>query len=71
MRIYVDSPVETLPAVASFAAVAGRLHAWLARRREAARITRELGTYSDHGLADLGLSRSDIPSIAHGRMWRD
>jgi len=37
-----------------------------ARRRETARITRELQGYTDRQLGDLGLSRADIPDVARG-----
>ena len=33
-------------------------------RAEAARITRELDSYSTEDLAELGLSRADIPRVA-------
>jgi uncharacterized protein YjiS (DUF1127 family) len=39
-------------------------HAWRARRQDIARITRELECYSNGELAELGLSRGDIPAIA-------
>ena len=41
-----------------------------AQRRKAARIARELHTYTDRELADLRLSRSDIPAIASGTFGR-
>lgn len=37
-----------------------------AQRREVARITRELQGYTERQLADLGLSRADIPDVARG-----
>lgn len=47
-----------------------RLVAFVQAERAAAgerrRITRELGTYSNRELAELGLSRMDIPAIAAG-----
>ena len=50
-----------------------KLHQLGERRRHAARrrgqveqVTRELSAYSDRELADLGLSRADIPSVANG-----
>lgn len=36
------------------------------KRREQARIEHELKQYSDRELADLGMSRSEIPFIARG-----
>ena len=40
------------------------------RRDEAFRITHELGNYTDRQLADLGLSRFEIPSVACGTYSR-
>ncbi|MBE7209492.1 MAG: DUF1127 domain-containing protein [Gluconacetobacter diazotrophicus] len=43
----------------------------LQERREAARARArmrfELGQYSDRALADIGLNRSDIEDVVHGR----
>lgn len=47
-----------------------RFAAWNQRRRTIARVTRELETYSERQLHDLGLSRSDIPDVARGRITR-
>ena len=44
-----------------------------ARRKQAterARIRRELETYSDRELSDIGITRSDIEAIASGRYSR-
>lgn len=41
-----------------------------AQRREVARITHELSGYTDRELAELGLSRSDIPEVARGSFRR-
>lgn len=41
-----------------------------AQRREVARITHELSGYTDRELADLDLSRSDIPDVARGLSGR-
>jgi len=38
--------------------------------RERRRIERELGTYSDRELAELGITRTDIPAIARGEFRR-
>jgi uncharacterized protein YjiS (DUF1127 family) len=46
------------------------LRNWLVNRREAGRITRELQSYSDSDLADLGLRRGDIADVARGRFRR-
>lgn len=37
------------------------------QRKEIARITRELETYTDRELSGLGLSRCDIPDVARGK----
>jgi uncharacterized protein YjiS (DUF1127 family) len=50
--------------------LAERVRAWMGRRREIARVEFELGTYSDRHLADLGLTRGDIPEVARGRFRR-
>ena len=42
-----------------------------AQRWEITRITRELQGYTDRQLADLGLSRVDIPDIARGTFRAD
>ncbi|HTW29534.1 MAG TPA: DUF1127 domain-containing protein [Acetobacteraceae bacterium] len=38
--------------------------------RERRRIERELSTYTDRELGDLGISREDIPAIARGTFRR-
>jgi uncharacterized protein YjiS (DUF1127 family) len=48
----------------------GRFGAWLAERRRAARTKRELMAYSDRELADMGLTRADIPRVARGQLTR-
>lgn len=40
------------------------------QHREVARITHELSGYTDRELAELGLSRSDIPDVARGSFGR-
>ncbi|HEY0205727.1 MAG TPA: DUF1127 domain-containing protein [Acetobacteraceae bacterium] len=37
-----------------------------AQRQEIGRITRELQSYTDRQLTDLGMSRADIPDVARG-----
>ncbi len=37
-----------------------------AQNREISRITRELQSYTDRQLVDLGMSRADIPDVARG-----
>lgn len=49
------------------AAYHGAVARWrrrVTRRARAAQVWRELDAYTDRELADLGLSRSDIPAIA-------
>jgi uncharacterized protein YjiS (DUF1127 family) len=41
-----------------------------AQRAERARIIRELESYADHELFDLGISRGDIEAVADGRFRR-
>lgn len=41
-----------------------------AERRERAQIARELSTYSDRELGELGFSRADLPMIAAGTYRR-
>ncbi len=43
-----------------------RIDAWRGQRRQAARIVFELNCYSERELADLGLTRDDIGSVARG-----
>lgn len=40
------------------------------QHQEAARITHELSGYTDRELADLRLSRADIPDVAQGSFGR-
>ena len=42
-----------------------------AQRETVFRITQELADCTDRQLADLGLSRSDIPAVARGTYRRD
>ncbi len=43
-----------------------RFRAYKAETRARSRIIRELSTYTDDELADLGLSRGDIVAVASG-----
>ena len=52
------------------ASLMDRFQAWRARRQERARIARELLTYTDRELFDLGISRADIPAIIDGTYRR-
>ena len=45
--------------------------AWNARRREIARITRELESMSNRELSELGLCRSDIAAVARGDYYSE
>ncbi len=47
-----------------------RFRAWRQRRRERARIARELYGYTDRELFDLGIGRADIPAILDGTYKR-
>lgn len=43
-----------------------RVGAWRQRRASRARTARELATYTDRELFDLGISRGDIPAVING-----
>jgi uncharacterized protein YjiS (DUF1127 family) len=47
-----------------------QFRAWRAQRQQVARVTAELNCYTERELADLGLSRADIPSVARGTFRR-
>jgi uncharacterized protein YjiS (DUF1127 family) len=47
-----------------------RFQAYKVESRERNRITRELSTYSNDELGELGLSRCDIPAVAAGTYRR-
>ena len=47
-----------------------RLAAWRAKRAYRAQITRELNTYTDRELFDLGIQRGDIPAVVNGTFRR-
>jgi uncharacterized protein YjiS (DUF1127 family) len=60
-------PESGAPAMRSrWAAARARLAAARAARRERRRVYRELMSYRDHELDDLGVRRSDIAGIARG-----
>jgi uncharacterized protein YjiS (DUF1127 family) len=44
--------------------------AWRAKRAYRARIARELNTYTDRELFDLGIQRADFPAILNGSFRR-
>ena len=47
-----------------------RFLAWCEQRRRRAQVARELLTYTDRELFDLGISRGDIPAIIDGTFRR-
>ncbi len=47
-----------------------RFLAWREQRQRRAQITRELLTYTDRELFDLGITRGDIPAIINGTFRR-
>jgi uncharacterized protein YjiS (DUF1127 family) len=47
-----------------------RFAAWREKRAYRARITRELLTYTDRELFDLGIQRADIPAVVNGTFRR-
>jgi uncharacterized protein YjiS (DUF1127 family) len=44
--------------------------AWRAKRAYRSRIARELNTYTDRELFDLGIQRADIPAVLNGTFRR-
>jgi len=49
------------------AAIFGRIGDWIEARRARRAITFELSQLDDRELADIGLTRSDIPAVARGK----
>ncbi len=47
-----------------------RFGAWREKRAYRARIARELSTYTDRELFDLGIQRADIPAVLNGTFRR-
>jgi uncharacterized protein YjiS (DUF1127 family) len=47
-----------------------RFAEWRAKRAYRARIERELNTYTDRELFDLGIQRADFPAILNGSFRR-
>lgn len=70
MAAHVLNTVTGLVAADRPASLKVRFQAWRAQRQERARIARELLSYTDRELADLGISRSDIPAIVNGTFRR-
>jgi uncharacterized protein YjiS (DUF1127 family) len=77
MERIMDAPYDTttgFPRSVSFAGSSfglGRIGTWISERRRIARVTRELAYYSDRDLADMGLTRGEIPLVARGLKPRD
>ena len=69
-----DAPYQTTTRYPQSLVFAGfnldRIGRWIGERRRIARTVRELETYSDRELADMGLSRTDIPAVARGELRR-
>jgi uncharacterized protein YjiS (DUF1127 family) len=72
MATYSNTETRTVGSVlaATVQNVAFNYRAWRAEAAQRRRIVRELNTYSDRDLQELGFSRSDIPAIAAGRYSR-
>ena len=68
----IDTVNDTLWAQFNHAVAARRerFAAWRAKRAYRARITRELSTYTDRELFDLGIQRADIPAVVNGTFRR-
>ncbi len=52
------------------ASLKARFLAWRERRRARAQMARELLSYTDRELFDLGISRADIPAVLDGTYRR-
>lgn len=59
-----DTRIAHAPLVEQLRAVQERIRTAYARRVEYGRVYDELDCYNDRELADLGISRADIPRIA-------
>ena len=70
MASHVMNSAAGLVAADRPASLKDRFLAWRERRRERARIARELLSYTDRELFDLGISRADIPAILDGTYRR-
>jgi uncharacterized protein YjiS (DUF1127 family) len=53
-----------------FTARRERFVAWRAKRAYRTQIARELNTYTDRELFDLGIQRADIPAVLNGTFRR-
>jgi uncharacterized protein YjiS (DUF1127 family) len=47
-----------------------RFAAWRQKRASRARVARELASYTERELFDLGISRADIPAVINGTFRR-
>lgn len=70
MATHVMNSAAGLVAADRPASLKSRFLAWRERRRERARVARELLSYTDRELFDLGISRADIPAILNGTYRR-
>ena len=55
---------------ASWSSASARVAAWFAARREIAAVTWRLEGLGERDLADIGLTRADIPAVARGHLPR-
>ncbi len=70
MATHVLDHATGFAAAAQKSGIKSRFLAWRERRRERARIARELLSYTDRELFDLGIGRADIPAIINGTYRR-
>jgi uncharacterized protein YjiS (DUF1127 family) len=67
----IDTTTTTAHDAASmWAETKHRFSAWRRQRASRARIARELATYTDRELFDLGITRADIPAVINGTYRR-
>jgi len=70
-----STSILSLPSLTALRTKQGQLRLTWQRarlqRQEITRITRELADCSDRQLADLGLSRAEIPAVARGTYCRE
>ncbi len=70
MASHVIQNTSTRPLAVRWADLKQRFEDWRAARRRREQIWRELHSYSDRELFDLGISRADIPAIVAGTYSR-
>jgi uncharacterized protein YjiS (DUF1127 family) len=67
----IDTTTNTAHDAASlWAETTLRFSEWRRKRASRARVARELATYTDRELFDLGISRADIPAVINGTYRR-